>query len=108
MSSPPFGAGMLRGSTGLNNQPASRTDLPAEDKNTGVAMVIFCGGGYGAVCIGSEGLPMQKFLNNHGIAVFMVSYRCSPFNHPIPLWDAQRAMRIMRKVVRFPRVFYSC
>ena len=71
-------------------------------------MVIFCGGGYGAVCIGSEGLPMQKFLNNHGIAVFMVSYRCSPFNHPIPLWGAQRAMRIMRKVVRFPRVFYSC
>ena len=70
--------------------------LPAKDKNTGVAMVIFSGGGYGAVCIGSEGLPMKKFLNDNGIAVFMVSYRCSPFNHPVPLWDAQRAVRTVR------------
>lgn len=70
--------------------------LPTKEKNTGVAMVIYCGGGYGAVCIGSEGLSVKKFLNDNGIAVFMVSYRCSPFNHPVPLWDAQRAMRIVR------------
>jgi acetyl esterase/lipase len=76
--------------------PAIDVYLPAKDNNTGAAMVIFCGGGYGAVCIGSEGIPMKKFLNDNGIAVFMVSYRCSPFNHPVPLWDAQRAMRIVR------------
>lgn len=76
--------------------PSIDVYLPATDNNTGVAMVIFCGGGYGAVCIGSAGIPMQKFLNDNGIAVFMVSYRCSPFKHPIPLWDAQRAMRMVR------------
>ncbi len=76
--------------------PAIDVYLPTEDKNKGVAMVIFCGGAYGAVCIRTEGLPMKQFLNDHGIAVFMVSYRCSPFNHPIPLWDAQRALRIVR------------
>jgi acetyl esterase/lipase len=76
--------------------PSIDVYLPAKDNNTGVAMVIFCGGGYGAVCIRSEGMEMKKFLNDNGIAVFMVSYRCSPFNHPVPLWDAQRAMRIVR------------
>ena len=76
--------------------PAIDVTLPAEGQGSGVAMVIFCGGAYGAVCIRSEGIPMQQFLNDHGIAVFMVSYRCSPFNHPIPLWDAQRALRIVR------------
>ena len=76
--------------------PAIDVTLPTEGQGSGVAMVIFCGGAYRSVCIGSEGLPMQQFLNDHGIAVFMVSYRCSPFNHPIPLWDAQRALRIVR------------
>jgi acetyl esterase/lipase len=76
--------------------PAIEVYLPAKDKSTGVSMVIFCGGGYGAVCIGSEGMPMKKFLNDNGIAVFMVSYRCSPFKHPVPLWDAQRALRTVR------------
>ena len=61
--------------------PAIDVTLPAEGQGSGVAMVIFCGGAYGAVCIKSEGMPMQQFLNDHGIAVFMVSYRCSPFNH---------------------------
>ena len=76
--------------------PSIDVYLPSKEDANGVAMVIFCGGGYGAVCIASEGRPMQQFLNDNGIAVFMVSYRCSPFNHPIPLWDAQRALRIVR------------
>ena len=76
--------------------PSIDVYLPHEEDANGVAMVIFCGGGYGAVCIGVEGMPMQQFLNERGIAVFMVSYRCKPFNHPIPLWDAQRALRIVR------------
>lgn len=76
--------------------PSIDVYLPPKKDANGVAMVIFCGGGYGAVCIASEGRPMRQFLNDNGIAVFMVSYRCSPFNHPIPLWDAQRALRIVR------------
>ncbi len=76
--------------------PACDVYLPAKDKQTGTAMVIYCGGGYGAVCIGSEGIPMAKWLNAHGIAVFMVSYRCRPYQHPVPLWDVQRAIRLVR------------
>jgi acetyl esterase/lipase len=85
-----------QGNRGNIRVPAIDVYLPTDDKKNGVAMVIFCGGGYGGVCIGSEGMPMKQFLNDHGIAVFMVSYRCSPFNHPIPFWDAQRALRIVR------------
>jgi len=76
--------------------PACDVYLPPKAKRTGTAMVVYCGGGYGAVCIGSEGMPMAKFLNDHGIAVFMVSYRCRPYKHPIPFWDVQRAIRVVR------------
>ena len=50
--------------------PSIDVYLPHEEDASGVAMVIFCGGGYGAVCIGVEGMPMQQFLNDKGIAVF--------------------------------------
>ena len=70
--------------------------LPPKEKRTGTAMVVYCGGGYGAVCIGSEGMPMARFLNDNGIAVFMVSYRCRPYQHPVPFWDVQRAIRVVR------------
>ena len=80
--------------------PAMDVYLPTKETQTGVAMVLFCGGAYRGVAIGAEGLLMQKFLNERGIAVFMVAYRCEPFNHPVPLWDAQRAMRIVRSRAR--------
>ena len=76
--------------------PACDVYLPPKDKRTGAAMVIYCGGGYGAVCIASEGIPMAKWLNANGIAVFMVSYRCNPYKHPVPHWDVQRAIRMVR------------
>ena len=70
--------------------------LPPAAKRTGTGVVIYCGGGYGVVCIGSEGIPMAKWLNANGIAVFMVCYRCSPYRHPVPFWDVQRAIRLVR------------
>ncbi|MCM8533524.1 MAG: alpha/beta hydrolase [Lentisphaeraceae bacterium] len=76
--------------------PAVDVYLPEKSKQNGTSMVIYCGGGYGAVCIASEGLPMAKFLNKNGISVFMVSYRCKPFKHPVPFWDVQRAIRLVR------------
>jgi len=76
--------------------PAIDVYLPPKEKRTGTAMVIYCGGGYSEVCIELEGIPMAKWLNANGIAVFMVSYRCSPYKHPVPLWDVQRAIRLVR------------
>jgi len=84
------------GNRGGIRVPAVDVYLPPKDKRTGTGMVIYCGGGYGAVCIGSEGIPMAKWLNANGIAVFMVSYRCRPYQHPVPFWDVQRAIRLVR------------
>ncbi|MBT3200205.1 MAG: alpha/beta hydrolase fold domain-containing protein [Phycisphaerales bacterium] len=84
------------GNRGGIRVPACDVYLPPKAKRTGTAMVIYCGGGYGAVCIGSEGIPMAKWLNANGIAVFMVSYRCRPYQHPVPHWDVQRAIRLVR------------
>ena len=77
--------------------PTCDVYLPAKEKATGKAVVVYCGGGYGAVCIQSEGIPVSEWLNNNGIAVFMVAYRCSPYKHPVPHWDVQRAIRMVRK-----------
>jgi len=76
--------------------PAVDVYLPPAAKRNGTGIVVYCGGGYGAVCIASEGLPLAKWLNANGIAVFMVSYRCSPYKHPVPHWDVQRAIRLVR------------
>ena len=84
------------GNRGGIRVPACDVYLPPKDKRTGTGTVIYCGGGYGVVCIGSEGIPMAKWLNANGIAVFMVSYRCRPYLHPVPFWDVQRAIRLVR------------
>ena len=76
--------------------PTCDVYLPAKEKATGTAVVVYCGGGYGSVCIKSEGISVAKWFNDNGIAVFMVAYRCSPFKHPVPHWDVQRAIRLVR------------
>lgn len=77
--------------------PTCDVYLPPKDKATGTAVVVYCGGGYGSVCIQSEGISVARWLTENGIAVFMVAYRCSPFRHPVPHWDVQRAIRMVRK-----------
>jgi len=76
--------------------PAIEVYQPPADKQTGTAVVIYSGGGYARVCIGVEGIPMARWLIERGITVFMVSYRCHTYQHPVPFWDAQRALRLVR------------
>ena len=70
--------------------------LPAKDKATGTGVVIFPGGGYSFVSTHTEGLITARWLNANGIAAFVCNYRCRPYHHPVPFWDAQRAIRIVR------------
>ena len=59
-------------------------------------MLVFPGGGYHFVSTHSEGLITAMWLNANGIAAFVCNYRCRTYKHPVPFWDAQRAMRIVR------------
>ena len=70
--------------------------LADRNKATGQAVVICPGGGYGCVCMGYEGRDIAKWLNEKGISAFVLKYRHKYYQHPIPLLDAKRAMRLVR------------
>jgi acetyl esterase/lipase len=60
--------------------------------------VVCPGGGYGGLAIGYEGHDIGKWLNDNGVAAFVLKYRHrgSGYGHPAPLDDAQRAIRTVR------------
>ena len=67
----------------------------------GVAVVICPGGAYLNIVTGSEGYPTAERLNEYGITAFVLKYRLpttqgASFKHPIPLYDALRALQWVR------------
>lgn len=70
---------------------------PAPDKANGTAVVICPGGAYWALMMTYEGRDIAKWLNGMGITGIVLKYRVHPYQHPAPMLDAQRVMRIARK-----------
>jgi acetyl esterase/lipase len=70
--------------------------LPTADKASGAAVVICPGGGYGGLAISYEGMDVGSWMAKRGVAGFVLKYRVAPYKHPIPLQDAQRALRTVR------------
>ncbi len=64
---------------------------------TGAAIVICPGGGY-AMLAAHEGKDYAEWLNQHGVAGFVLKYRLgsSGYRHPRMLEDAARAVRAVR------------
>ena len=71
--------------------------LPEPAKATGAAIVICPGGGY-ANLAAHEGAQYARFLNESGIAGFVLKYRLASggYHHPAMLQDAARALRTVR------------
>lgn len=71
--------------------------LPQQPGAARAAMVICPGGGYGGLA-NHEGEHYAKFLNEHGIAAFVLRYRLGSagYRHPVMLNDAARAVRMVR------------
>ena len=92
----PGGAPGAKGE-GPEHQPAL-TWYPATSNQTGVAVVICPGGGYGGLAIAHEGHQIAEWLNSFGVSGIIVEYRMSKggYRHPVPLQDAQRAVRTVR------------
>ena len=61
-------------------------------------MVVCPGGGYAHLAFSYEGIDIGQWLNEHGIAAFVLKYRHrgTGYGHPAPLDDAQRAIRTVR------------
>jgi acetyl esterase/lipase len=78
------------------SEPTLTIYLPPKEQNTGVAVVICPGGGYGMEAMDHEGYEVAEFLQSHGIAGIVLKYRL-PYGHSeIPLQDAQQAIRLVR------------
>ena len=77
--------------------PTLTVYLPDPSKATGAAMVICPGGGYAGLAA-HEGGDYARFLNESGIAGFVLKYRLGSagYRHPAMLQDAARAVRTVR------------
>lgn len=71
------------------------TPYPLESGNKNAAIIVFPGGGYGTRA-DHEREPIALWLNEIGLSSFVLDYRVAPNRHPIPLADAQRAIRWVR------------
>lgn len=82
----------------VTRSPAITPFLPAPDKRGGAAVVICPGGGYGGLAMDHEGLQVAAWMQVRGIAGIVLRYRCGGGKNqqPVPLEDAQRAIRLVR------------
>lgn len=87
------------GALGTNDQdkPTLTPYLPEPGKASGAAIVICPGGGYGGLAP-HEGHDYALWLNQHGVAAFVLKYRLGShgYRHPVMLGDAARAVRTVR------------
>ena len=92
----PDGAPGALGNT-TNDIPTLTPCLPEAGKATGAAMVICPGGGYSHLAA-HEGNDYALWLNQHGVAGFVLKYRLGSngYRHPAMLQDAARAVRLVR------------
>jgi acetyl esterase/lipase len=82
--------------------PSISVYLPAKEKNSGMAIIMLPGGGYGGLDWVTHVVGSAKCLLPEGIAVIGLKYRTSPPHdvdrdiQQIALLDAQRAVRMVR------------
>jgi acetyl esterase/lipase len=79
------------------DKPSLTVFLPPADKAVGTAVIVCPGGGYQHLAATYEGKEPAQWLNQRGIAAFVLRYRLAPrYRHPAPMHDIQRAIRTVR------------
>jgi acetyl esterase/lipase len=82
--------------------PSIEVRLPPAAKATGTAIIVAPGGGHRQLVWGSEGTDIAAWLNEIGVAAFILKYRLEQtpnFKYTVEgeaLQDTQRAVRIVR------------
>ncbi len=92
-------AGAAPGAVGNEAADVPKLTLyPAPEKSASGAAVVVCpGGGYRNLASDHEGRQVAEWLNTLGVSAFVLQYRVGPrYRHPIPLRDAERAVRLVR------------
>lgn len=80
------------------SQPTLKVYLPAVQQRCGTGIVVCPGGGYSGLAIEHEGYRLAQWFAERGVVAAVLKYRHGggQHQHPIPLNDAQRSLRIMR------------
>ncbi len=84
------------------HNPSIEVHLPKPEKATGAAIIVAPGGGHRQIVWGTEGTDLVEWLNNMGIAAFLLKYRLAfteGYKYTVEgeaLQDTQRAIRIVR------------
>lgn len=84
--------------TADNDTPWFTPYLPPADRANGAAIIVCPGGGYGNLAVDHEGRQVAAWLNDMGVAAFVLKYRHrgTGYGHPAPMLDVQRAIRLVR------------
>jgi len=91
----PGGAPGAQG-TADDDTPTLTAYLPASNP-TKTAVIVAPGGGYQHLSMVKEGSDIAHWLNDHGVAAFVLKYRLGmKYHDPIEIGDAQRAIRTVR------------
>lgn len=75
-------------------QPELTLFLPDHSEGQTPAVIVLPGGGYQKVVMEKEGYKVARWLNEHGIAAFVLKYR---LDRGAALSDAQRAVSLVRQ-----------
>ena len=79
------------------DKPTLTVFLPSATNATRTGVIVAPGGGYEHLATEKEGNAVARWLNERGVAAFVLKYRLGPrYHHPIELGDAQRAIRLVR------------
>ena len=94
----PEGAPHQKGNDPRKDIPVISIYQPDSEKHNGTAVVICPGGGYGGLATGHEGVDIGNWFKSLGVTGVVLEYRMSRggYRHPVPLLDAQRAIRTVR------------
>jgi acetyl esterase/lipase len=77
--------------------PTLAVFLPQKGKGTGSAVVVAPGGSYLGLASNLEGRQVADWFTSLGLTAFVLKYRLgAKYLYPIPLEDAQRAVRLVR------------
>jgi len=92
----------LPGKFTVTHHPSIYVFLPPKEKATGAAMIVAPGGGHTQLVIDKEGWEVADWLNERGIAAFVLKYRLakapgSKYTLPNQVYaDAARSIRMVR------------
>jgi acetyl esterase/lipase len=93
----PLWEGSVPGALGNEDRDIPTLTIYRPFRGSGAAVVVAPGGGYSVLASNHEGRQVANWLNAMGVTAFVLKYRLGPrYRHPVPLEDAQRAIRLVR------------